>query len=341
MIPLSRAFFVSLLRYTACASIALVNPAIAQTPPSGCDMGELATLPLKWTDDMRPISEAVINGRLVPVMVSTAEAEAVVLNKKTLNKLGIAVRSSTSTMAPEDARNPTGNYLVREVSYAMLDDFSFGTAKKKDVTYRVQDFMDDTFGVRIGAGTLLQTDIEIALDAGYIKLFKPKGCFRDHLAYWDPQAISVLSTWDVLKRDPRILFNVQVGGKTVSALLSTATPHSYMPRAAAERLGLSASSPGATREDPLPGHGPEQPVWKVPVSSISIGALEVKDFDLRLMDLPHSGEIMVLGADFLHRYRVYVAMSQNQVYLSPIRVPRAVRRGSVEVIGTPAQRNEQ
>ena len=60
--------------------------------------------------------------------------------------------------------------------------------------------------------------------------------------------------------------------------------------------------------------------------------LEVKDMDLRLMDLPHSGEILVLGADFLHRHRIYIATSQKQIYFSPITTPRAVKRGEVKVI---------
>jgi len=55
------------------------------------------------------------------------------------------------------------------------------------------------------------------------------------------------------------------------------------------------------------------------------------------MDLPHSGEILVLGADFLHRHHVYIARAQNKIYFSAIQTPRAVKRGSVEVIGTPAR----
>lgn len=300
-------------------------------------MGEPLSLSLKWTEDMRPIGEAVINGTPVPAMISTAEVDSAVLNKKVLDRIGVPVRHSQTAMFPENPRNPTGSYWVQETSFAVLDDFSFGVARKKNVMYRVEDFMDDTFGARIGAGNLLYSDLEIALDAGYIKFFKPKGCFREHLAYWDAQAVAVPTLWDLQKRDTRILFTVHIDGKNVSALLSTATPHSYMPKAAADRVGLTPSSPGAVREDPLPGHSADQPVWKVPVPGMMIGSLEVKDFDLRLMDLPHSGEILVLGADFLHRHRVYIAMSQNKVYFSPIHTPRAVKRGSVEVIAAPAQ----
>lgn len=335
MVSISCVVPVSLLRYAVCASLALSNAALAQSLSPECNMGEQTTLHLKWTDDMRPVGEAVINGTPVPAMISTAAVDAAVLNKKVLDRLGIPVRTSQTAMFPENPRNPTGSYWVQDISFAVLDDFSFGAARKKDVMYRVEDFMDDTFGVRIGAANLLHSDLEIALDAGYLKFFKPKGCFRDHLAYWDPQAVAVPTLWDLQKRDPRVLFTVHIGGKNVNALLSTATPHSYIPKVAADRLGLTTSSPGAEREEPLPGHGSDQPVWKVPVPVMSIGSLDVKDIDLRLMDLPHSGEILVLGADFLHRHHVYIARAQNKIYFSPIQTPRAVKRGSVEVIGIP------
>lgn len=315
----------------------LSNAAFAQSPTASCELGEQASFPLTFTEDMRPVGQAVINGTSVPVMISTGAAESAVLNKKTLDRLGIRVSSSTSSMFPSDERNPTNAHLFRTISYALLNDSSFGSTRKKDALYPVEDFMDDTFGMRVGAGQLLQTDLELALDAGYIKSFRPKGCFREHLAYWDAQAVAVPVTADLWKRDPRVVFAVRIGDKAIPALLSTATPHSYLPKGTAAWLGLTPGSPGATREEALPGHAPDQAVWKVPVPAMSIGALEVKDLDLRLMDLPHSGDILVLGADFLHRHRVYIAMSQMQIYFSPISTPRALKRGSVKVVPLPVE----
>ena len=333
MKPVRPVLHSALLRILACAGLAFSPVTFASSLPAGCDMGEHSTLPFTFTDDLRPVAKASVNGATIPVMLSTGSAESVTLNKKVLERLGVAVRTSMATMSATDERNPTGVDIVRnDISHALLKDFSFGQSRTKDVTYLVEDFMDDTFGARLGAASLLQTDLEIALDAGYLKFFKPNGCFRAHLAYWDPQAVAVPGWYDPWKREPRVLFTVQIGGKDVQALLSTATPNSYLPKSTAERLGLTPNSPGATREDAIPGDDPDKPVWKVPVPLLSIGTLPVKDLDLRVMDLPHSGEILVLGADFLHRYRVYMAMSQKQVYFSPIRTPRIMKQGSVKVI---------
>lgn len=58
-----------------------------------------------------------------------------------------------------------------DISYATVKELSLGQVAKKRGTYEVEDFMDDTYGLRVGAGSLLRTDLEIALDAGYLKAF--------------------------------------------------------------------------------------------------------------------------------------------------------------------------
>lgn len=140
---------------------------------------------------------------------------------------------------------------------------------------------------------------------------------------------------DPWQRDTRLVFTVLVGGKPILAMLSTASPHSYLPKAAAVRLGLTSDSPGATREAPMPGDDADKPVWKLPMPPMSIGALEVKDLDVRLMDLAREAEILVLGADFLHRHRVYISRGQRLIYFSPVAQPRPAKRGAVQVISPP------
>lgn len=321
------------LRTTVLAALMLSSPAMAQSLPASCSMGELATMPLTFTEDLRPVGEANINGTTVPAMLSTGSAEQILLNKRTLDRLGIKVNSTTSTQYVRDDRASESSLTTtRTALTSLIDDYSFGRTKGKRDWFLVEEFLDDTYGVRVGAGNLLRQDLEIALDAGYLKYFKPSGCLREHLAYWDPKAIAVPTYSDKWKRDPRPIFAVRINGKDVAALLSTSTPHSYIPQSAAIRLGLTADSPGATREEALPGDDPSNPVWNVPVQQMSIGALDVKDFNLRLMNLDHSGEILVLGTDFLHRHRVYIAMSQEQVYFSQIANPRPLKRGSVKVV---------
>jgi len=327
------------VRLTALAFFMCSWSAAAVAQPAACSMKELATVPLTFTDDMRPLVEARINGHPVPAMLNIGSQQGAVLNKKTLDQLGVQIRHITSTQFRDEAEgarhnslNPTMQQVFNRAMYSFVDDFSFGPTNLKKKTYLVEDFFDDSFGVRLGAKSILQQDVEFALDAGHLKYFKNDGCGASHLAYWDPQAIAVSVANDPQKREARPMFQVRINGKDAWAVLSTATPHSYIPTVVAERLGLTPASPGAKREDPLPGDGLDKPIWNVPVAQVAIGDLQVSDLDLRLIDLSHSGESLVLGADFMHRYRIYVAMSQNKIYFSQLAAPRTLKRGSVDVI---------
>ena len=208
---------VSLLRSAVCASLLMSQVAFANSLPPGCEMRERATIPLSFTEDLRPIGEATINGTTVSAMLSTGAADSLIFNKKVLDRLGVPVHHTVTKLDPEDWRNPTKNDLLVEVSHANIKGFSIGSIKGKGGFYRVEDFMDDTYGLRVGAGTLFQHDLEIALDAGYLKTYEPRGCGTAHMAYWDPQASSVLAAWDPWKHETRVVFTATVGGKPITA----------------------------------------------------------------------------------------------------------------------------
>lgn len=296
---------------TACllalGAILVPLPSVAQALPAGCEVKELATVPLQFTRNMLPIAEASLNGTPIPALLDLGAQHATPINKKTLERLGINVRSSET------------NYPGVFVMHALIDQFSLGPTEHKNSWFPVEDLKSDVIGAKIGANYLLRTDLEIALEAGYLKYFKPTGCYRAKLAYWDQKAASVATRNDPRRRDLRPWFKVRINGKDVDTVLSTANEHSYLDQFTAARMGLTPESPGATREDPVTGWNERrQPVWSVPVASMTIGDLDVKDFSLRLMNLDLSGEMLVLGTDFLRRHRVYIAMSQNRIYFTPV-----------------------
>ena len=282
-------------------------PGTAQSQPAACQMNALATLPLEFTRNRLPVVDASINGTITPALLDIGESYATSLNKKTLDRLDINVRSLET------------NYPGIYVMSSLIDQFSVGPIHYKTTWFTVEDFANDTIGARIGANQLLRNDLEIALSEGYIKYFKPTGCYRAKLAYWDPHAVSVSADNDRRRRDLRPWFTVSINGKDIKAVLSTATEHSYLDRFTAQRMGLTPESPGAIREDPVIGwREKQQPVWTVPVPQMSIGDLAVEGFKVRLMNLDLSGEVLVLGVDFLRRHRVYIAMSQNRIYFTPV-----------------------
>ena len=299
--------FTSARRIVLSALAFLPAAVLAQSRPAGCHTGEITTLPLTIRDDSLPIVETRVNGHAVPSMLDTGLQFATSLDKKTLEGFGVRVRSMESTYAGID------------VMTALMDHVALGPTEYKKTWFVVNDLADEGVGAKIGANILFRTDVEIALTERYLKFFKPSGCFRAKLAYWDAAAPSVPFTIHPLKKDMRPWFKVRVNGNEISAVISTASSHSYMDLFTAQRMGLSAESAGAKRLAPVEGwHGRKQEVWSVPVAEMSIGDLKLKNVDMRLLNLGLAGEMLILGADFLSQHRVYVAMSQNRIYFSPV-----------------------
>lgn len=104
MTRLSPTTYACLLRCLACAGLLFSQAASAHALPAGCDLGEQAHWPLTFTEDMRPVGQATVNGATVSVMLSTSTPESVMLNKKVLDRLGIAARSTTTTLFASDLR---------------------------------------------------------------------------------------------------------------------------------------------------------------------------------------------------------------------------------------------
>ncbi|NNG21584.1 retroviral-like aspartic protease family protein [Telluria aromaticivorans] len=291
---------------------ALLLPAAvsAQALPAGCDIGPVATLPLSFRGDSVPIAEARINGKPVPALVDTGGQHATLLDKATLESAGIKVISSETNYA--------GVYVLN----ALIEHIAIGPTEFKKSWFAVDDLAKEEVGARIGANYLFRTDVEFALQDRYLKFYKPSGCLRAPLAYWDKTAPSVSFRIHPQKKDLRPFFTVRINGADVSAVISTTTEHSYLDLFTAKRMGLTPDSPGAVRGGSgLKWNDRDQAFWTVPLPQLSIGALQVKDFSLRLVNMERSGEMLVLGTDFLKRHRIYVAMSQNRIYFSPVTAP--------------------
>ncbi len=296
-----------LLRQFSLFAALLPGAAMAQSLPAACNIGEVGTLPLQFTANMVPLVEASINGHAVPALLDLGLQTATSLDRKTLEKLGVKVRSSDSNIGGIQVLN------------SLIEHFAVGKIEFRRSWFVVEEFPHEGIGAKIGANYLLRHDVEIALDGGYLKYFKPSGCSKAQLAYWDPRAASVPADIDPLRKDLRPWFKVRINGKEISAVLSTASANSTIDRFTAARMGLTPESPGATQEEPVTGwYERSQPVWSVPVPQMSIGDLAVKDFRLHLMNLDLSGEMLILGADFLRQHRVYIAMGQRKIYFSKV-----------------------
>ena len=274
----------------------------ASTDPA-CVVGESTVLPITFAGrDEGPTIPGTINGRPASVLVDTA-SEATLLNRPALEKLGIHVRSSET------------NYAGVDILMANVANVTVGPISARG-WFSVLESKND-IGVNLGANYLSRHDLEIWWANKQVKFSRPQGCRQTFLAMWDPNAHVVPFETHQYRKDLRAWFKVRINGKDVDAIFATAHPYSILDLHTAARLGITPEAPGAVEVGVATGwREKSHTVWRVPVEDMSIGGYKVQDASIRLMDLTLSGEMMVLGADFLRNHRVLISMSQRRLYIS-------------------------
>lgn len=270
-----------------------------------CDMNELANLPVSFYGrDQLPVIPATIDDHPTMVLLDIGATEAT-LNKSTLEQMGIRIQSTTTNL-------PGADLLTAYASKLMVG------AKQSKGWFPVADLYAPEIGVQGGTRLLLRTDLEISLADKHVKFFRPSDCRKTSLAYWDPKAYVVPFDAEFGNSEGRPWFKVSINGHQVNAIVSPSAPHSYLDSFAAARMGITPQSPGAVELESVTGwRGEKQPVWLVPTKELTIGNYTMQDFKLRIINLTLSGEMLVLGADFLRTHRVLLSVNQRRMYFSP------------------------
>jgi hypothetical protein len=299
-----------LTRLTLATMLSLPLPLFAQGVP-GCDMNELARLPVTFHGEARRAAiPGTFDDQPALVLLDFGKNEST-LNKDGLKKLGIPMSSSSTTVPGIDLQ--TGHIKKLVVGQNATKGW-----------FTVLDASGDEIAMHAGAAFLLKNDIEIALADQYVKFFKPAGCRKASLAYWDPKAYVVPIEGDSAGVERRVWIKVSVNGRQINALLSPSTPVSYMDSIAAARMGMSGDTPGAVELEPVKSwRGAMQRVWDVPAKSIQIGGYTISDTRLQVLNMTLSGEMLVLGADFLRKHRVLISSGQRKLYFTPSAAPGA------------------
>lgn len=291
-------------RLTAAVLLCLTLPAWAQSVP-GCDMNELAKLPVSFHGQARqPTIPGSFDDKPSQVLIDIGKNEST-LNQDGLTRMGFPIQSSASTVPGIDLKT------------AHIKKLMVGQNAAKG-WFAVLDASSEEIGMHGGAGFLLKTDLEIALADKYVKFFKPSGCRKAFLAYWNPKAFVVPIEGDAGGVERRVWIKIKINGREVDALLSPSSPHSYMDSIAAGRMGLSGDMPGAVELEQIESwRGQKQRVWSVPAKTMQIGDYTMNDVKLRIWNMTLSGEMLVLGADFLRQHRVLISSGQRKVYFTP------------------------
>jgi tetratricopeptide (TPR) repeat protein/predicted aspartyl protease len=172
----------------------------------------------------------------------------------------------------------------------------------------------------LGQNFLERWDIEYNLAQGMIRLMKDDDCRKAMLAYWvkpdDPVSLIEIARTTPMK--PHTTGFAYVNGTKIRIAFDTGAAMSMMSRHAAERAGIKLDTSGVIDAGLVAGIGSGMAKsYIVPVDSIKFAeGEEIKHTRLRVADLDLEFTDMLIGADFFLSHRIFVANSQNKLYLT-------------------------
>ncbi len=312
------------------AFAALVTPpaqAAAAESHNQCVLEKVSELPLEG-ERFRPVITAKIDGRPARLAVDTGSYLTIIFPPG-VAKLGLTQHVVTDMKV----------YGVGGASAAAtvnVDRLELGGFGGKNINLLVAGGMKDwdTDGL-IGAGFLLQMDVEFDLANKRLRFFKSKGCQGDQVVYWNaPYAVTPL----IPVQGKGLEVQVLVNGHPVRAEIDSGSPTSILTPEAARRAGVAVSSASVKRTGTIGGLGRERVETYVGhFDTFAFGDEVIHNANLSIADMfkadteevigshvPHPAvdtAQMLLGADFLQAHRVYVAESQHRIYVSYVGGP--------------------
>jgi predicted aspartyl protease len=299
-------------------SLALAASAAGEAPK--CKFVRLA----EWTlrdNYYRPVIDGEINGKKVGVLLDTGAAFSLIRGSA-VERLGL----SRQWLRGYRAYGVGGETRLDAVQ---IDEFRIDKWVHRSwraIVGGEHDFRDDQ-AVILGEDLLRQSDIEFDLRNKAVRLYQPKDCVGQWLAYWSREALEI-----PLEGDEKIEFTVAINGRPLRAHLDSGATLSLLAKADAAQRGITPSSPDVVPSGCVTGiAGRRIDSWSARFESFAIGGEVIRNPRIQFADmwdktytelgsrLPRqfaSRPQMLLGADFLRSHRVLVARSQGKMYFT-------------------------
>ena len=289
----------------------------ASSPPP-CQMLEIGEIPISYNDGQITL-DADIDGHTTRMIVDTGSV-ATILSRAAATEFGLKTRGFHDVGGIDTAE------LTR------IETFSLAglVARNFDMVVTGRHSFGDAKGL-LGAGFLLQADVEFDVPEGKLRFFQPRNCVGDQVVYWG-SAYSVATITNAVAVQ-KIDVAVRVNGAAVEAEMDTGSDRTVVTPGVANHAGVTETSPGAFDAGLSTGLGPQAvKTYSGVFQSFAFGDEVIKNARLQVADLFHAdqevelgsrlahatieGPQMLLGADFFRSHRVYVARGQRKVYVS-------------------------
>jgi predicted aspartyl protease len=271
-----------------------------------------------------PLIDASINGHAVQMLADTGAARSLIW-RSAAKELGLGIRQGDVTFYGAGGHDEGGLVWV--------DDFALAGATIHNAKLYAAgrgSLPADSAGI-VGEDFLSAWDVELDLSAGKVRLFTPKNCKGDDVAYW-ASAYSVVELLTPPENSGWLEAKVQLDGHDVDAMFDSGASTSVVTLQAVRQSGIKSET---TAREAGESHGIAGKAMDTSVAlfpTLSIGDETVRNVELRIADLfgrdtpsqtgSHLAQSvfnqpeMLIGADFFLSHRIYVARSQGKMYFT-------------------------
>ena len=279
-------------------------------PLGACRMGFATDIPVR-IEHGHMVADALLNGQPTSMIIDTG-ANVTALAKSSANRLKLRLERLRGSSEGIGGSQVDYGFETRSYRIGRLHGGRFELLAS-DLGAVEQTGVDGLFG----ADFLSAYDVDVDLPERMVKLFQPVGgCTKDApraALSGELYAVAMIAVAD----DDRPLVDVQVGGRTLRALVDTGAPVSAIFRDSARRIGLDPRQFPADRMFRVGGTGPRQPGAVLHVlAPVTLGEVTISNFPVAIIDqrsLRNSD--MVLGLDLLSRAHPWFSFSTHTLIL--------------------------
>jgi tetratricopeptide (TPR) repeat protein len=288
---------------------------------ANCELQQLGVLPVDM-QGLRPVVSAEINGVKARFVLDSGDFYS------TISRDAAVQYKLPVTPAPGKDLYIIGVGGIERADIATAASFEFLGVSLPNAGFMVVDQSPagDLAGL-LGQNLLRISDVEFDLANGIVRFIRPVGCERQPLAYWavsTPYSFVDLQYMDVVRSN--LQATATIDGHRITVMFDTGASRSLLSLQAAQRLGITPSSPGVIFLGMVAGIGPAvTKAWVAPVDTFQIGGEKVEHTHLPIGNLGpdrptgyvgDAGPDMLLGEDFFLSHRIYVSYGQRKLYFT-------------------------
>jgi hypothetical protein len=290
----------------------------AATAAAGCQMLQLAELDVTMQNNT-PLVPVIIDGESVQMIVDTSYTRTQI-RRSAAKELHLKLRPGIVTF-----RGPNG---LDQADMTSVPDFTFAGITTHQIAFYVtaqRVATENVVGI-LGEDILSHFDIEFDLASGKMRLFAPKDCKGDQVAYWTHDYfVADLTHGEVAVP----LIDVSLNGQKMLAALSSGNPQSTVTSQAMRQSGIkpeTASPVVGTLQDgttkPISVVFPSLTVGQETLHNAQLGIAgpysrdDLARFESQLEHRAFIAPDLEIGGDFFLAHRIYLAHGEKKVYFT-------------------------